>query len=112
MNMSRDAPTTTAGQKPGATPIADVLEAYGLSCGRLEPLIAQRLRALAPGQVLEIRSDRSEARDGIGAWVWLAGHVLVAVEDDGPARARYYVKKKEHVPSNMRAHTFDGKQEE
>jgi TusA-related sulfurtransferase len=73
---------------------ADTLDAYGLSCGRLEPLIAQRLRVLAPGQVLEIRSDQPEARDGIGAWVWLTGHALVAVEDEEPPRARYYVKKK------------------
>jgi len=97
-----------------ATPrsIADTLDAYGLSCGCLEPLIAKRLRALAPGQVLEIRSDRPEARDGIRAWVWLTGHALIAVEDGQPPRARYYVKKKEHVPSDASAQTFDGKQEE
>ena len=91
---------------------ADTLDAYGLSCGRLEPLIAQRLRALAPGQVLEIRSDRPEARDGIWSWVWLTGHALIAVEDDGPSRARYYVKKKRHLPSDVSAHTFDDRQKE
>jgi TusA-related sulfurtransferase len=71
-----------------------VLEAYGLSCGRLEPLIAQHLRALEPGEVLEIRSDQPEAADGIGAWVWLTGHALIATERDEPPRARYYVRKK------------------
>jgi TusA-related sulfurtransferase len=78
------------------TPLAAAsLDAYGLSCGSLEPLIAQRLRALAPGEVLEIRSDMQEAADGIGAWTWLTGHALVAVEKDEPApRARYYVRKK------------------
>ena len=111
MNAPPSAPGTTV-HEPGAIPIADTLEAYGLSCGRLEPLVAQRLRALTPGQVLEIRSDRPEAKDGIVAWVWLTGHALIAVVDDGPPRARYYVKKKEHVPSDVRAHTFDGKQEE
>jgi TusA-related sulfurtransferase len=70
------------------------IDAYGLTCGSLEPLIAQQLRALAPGDVLEIRSDQEEAADGIAAWVWLTGHALVAIEKDDPPRARYYVQKK------------------
>lgn len=90
-SQDRGAPAGT-----DAPPVAaDTLEAYGLSCGRLEPLIAQRLRALAPGDVLEVRSDQPEARDGIRAWVWLTGHTLVAVETDAPPRARYYVRKKD-----------------
>ena len=82
------------------TPVAAAtLEAYGLTCGALEPLIAKRLRELAPGEVLEIRSDQEEAADGIRAWTSLAGHTLVAVEQDGPApRARYYVRKKTAPP--------------
>ena len=88
-----DQQATPAGSAP---PIpAATLDAYGLSCGSLEPLIAQRLRALAPGEVLEIRSDMEEAAEGIRAWVWLAGHALVATQKDEPApRARYYVRKK------------------
>lgn len=74
---------------------AAVIDAYGLTCGGLEPLIARHLRTLAPGEVLEIRSDQPEAADGIGAWVWLTGHSLIAVaRDDPPPRARYYVRKK------------------
>jgi TusA-related sulfurtransferase len=80
---------------PGPPLPAATLEAYGLTCGSLEPLIAQYLRSLAPGDVLEIRSDMEEAADGIGAWVWLAGHALVAIQkDEPPPRARYYVRKK------------------
>lgn len=74
--------------------VSDTLEAYGLTCGSLEPLIAKPLRALAPGDILEIRSDQPEARDGIASWVWLTGHALIAVEAEEPPRARYYVKKK------------------
>jgi TusA-related sulfurtransferase len=74
---------------------AAVVDACGLTCGALEPLIARHLRALDPGEVLEIRSDRQEAADGIGAWVWLTGHALIAVVEDEPApHARYYVRKK------------------
>ena len=75
--------------------VADMLEAYGVTCGTLEPMIAKRLRVLAPGEVLEVRSDMPEARDGIASWVWLTGHTLLAVEEDQEApRARYYVRKK------------------
>jgi TusA-related sulfurtransferase len=77
---------------------AATLEAYGLTCGSLEPLIAQHLRALSPGDVLEVRSDMEEAAEGIAAWVWLAGHALVAIEKEEPLpRARYYVQKKTPV---------------
>jgi TusA-related sulfurtransferase len=69
------------------------IDASGLSCGELEPLIARTLRALTPGQVLEIRADRPEARDGIGAWVWLTGHTLLRVAQEDGAYSRYYVRK-------------------
>jgi len=35
-----------------------------------------------------------EAADGIASWVRLSGHALVAVDDEAPRGARYYVKKK------------------
>jgi TusA-related sulfurtransferase len=82
-------------ESPRAPVSAATLEAYGMTCGSLEPLIARHLRTLAPGDVLEVRSDMEEAADGIRAWVWLAGHTLVAVQKDEPEpRARYYVRKK------------------
>lgn len=71
------------------------LNACGLTCGTLESLIASRLRALAPGEVLEIRSDQQEAADGVSAWVRLSGNALVTVEEDWTSRcARYFVRKK------------------
>ena len=65
---------------------AAMLNACGLTCGSLEALIASRLRALAPGELLEIRSDREEAADGVRAWVRLTGHTLVMVEKDWSSR--------------------------
>jgi TusA-related sulfurtransferase len=80
---SPDTPTSTA-----------IFEANGLTCGVLEPAIAAHLRRLSSGDVLEIRSDRTEA-DGISAWVSLAGHTLIAVEHDPQQdRGRYFVRKK------------------
>jgi TusA-related sulfurtransferase len=74
---------------------AATLDACDLTCGSLEPHIAQRLRALAPGDVLEILSNRSESAEGIRAWVSLTGHTLVAVTTDESSRlARYFVRKK------------------
>jgi TusA-related sulfurtransferase len=88
------APSSTPGPRETAAPAA-ILEADGLTCGVLEPLIATHLRRLAPGEVLEIRSDRTEAADGIGAWVSLTGHTLVAIEHDQRQHGvRYFVRKK------------------
>jgi TusA-related sulfurtransferase len=73
---------------------ADTLDASGLTCGRLEPLIAQRMRLLAPGEVLEIRADQPEAKGAIDAWVSLTGHAVVAERQDDAPHVRYYVRKK------------------
>jgi TusA-related sulfurtransferase len=100
MSVPRNAQEATP-ERPARPVAAATLDACGLTCGSLEPLIAQQLRALAPGDVLEVRSDMAEAADGIGAWVWLTGHTLVAIESDEPApRARYYVRKKTAQPSS------------
>jgi TusA-related sulfurtransferase len=74
---------------------AAMLNACGLTCGSLEAQMASRLRVLAPGEVLEVLSDRQEDADGVSAWIRLSGHALVAVEKDWSSRcARYFVRKK------------------
>jgi TusA-related sulfurtransferase len=94
MNVLPDIQDSTVDQCQRPAP-ATTLDACGLTCGGLEPLIAQHLRALAPGEVLEIQSDRGEAADGIRAWIALTGHTLVRVETDQSSRsARYFVRKK------------------
>ena len=73
---------------------AATVDVCGLTCGGLEPLLATHLRALAPGDVLEVQSDRGEAYDGILAWLWLTGHTLLRVETDSSSRrVRYFVRK-------------------
>lgn len=72
-----------------------MLHTDGLTCGTLEPLIAKNLRALAPGQVLEIRSDRKEAAEGIISWLNLTGNTLVKVSvDTKSGQTRHFVRKK------------------
>jgi TusA-related sulfurtransferase len=94
MSVPHDIHDATPEHRQTSAPAA-MLTVYGLTCGSLEPLIAQHLRALAPGEVLEIRSDREEAADSIRAWVRLTGHTLVTVEKDPLSpRARYFVRKK------------------
>jgi TusA-related sulfurtransferase len=78
---------------PFPTPAA-TLDADGLTCGSLEPLIAQHLRPLAPGDVLEVHSDRAEAADGIRAWVSLTGHTLVKIQTASSRRTTYFIRKK------------------
>jgi TusA-related sulfurtransferase len=74
---------------------AMTIDVCALTCSMLELTIAKELRALAPGDVLEVRSDRTEAGDGIRAWVGLAGHTLMAVEKDPSSNlSTYFIRKK------------------
>ncbi len=41
------------------------MESYGESCGVLEPRLWATMRGMRRGEVLEVRSDRPEAREGI-----------------------------------------------
>jgi len=94
MSVLPNADHSRSGQPDSSGPAA-ILDACGVTCGCLEQLIATEMRRLAPGDVLEIRADRTEAADGIAAWVRLTGHTLVAIERGEPVpRARYLVRKK------------------
>jgi len=76
-------------------PAADaVLDAPGSSCAALTPRIKARIRALASGQVLEVRSDDPAARVGVPAWSRLTGNPLEAVVEDDAERTRFYLRRK------------------
>lgn len=53
------------------------LDAPGLACVDLTPLIASTMRDLQPGQVLEVHTDDPAARVGVPAWCRLTGNPLV-----------------------------------
>ena len=71
-----------------------VLDAPGSSCANLTPLIRARIRELASGQLLEVRSDDPAAREGVPAWSRLTGNLLEAVVEDDAERTRFYLRRK------------------
>jgi TusA-related sulfurtransferase len=78
-----------------APPRADaMMEAYGQSCGVLEPRLWARMREMHSGEVLEVRSDEPAAREGIPSWSWLTGNELVAVVHEDARRTRFYLRRK------------------
>ena len=72
----------------------DVLFADGESCSTLTPLIKARMRQMASGQVLEVRTDDPSALDGIPAWSRLTGEDLLDISEEEGQPTRFYLRKK------------------
>jgi tRNA 2-thiouridine synthesizing protein A len=76
-------------------PPADAtLDAAGASCATLTPLIRARLRDLAAGAVLEVRTDDPSARVDVPAWSRLTGNELLAAVAEDAAHTRFFLRKK------------------
>lgn len=75
------------------------LDAPGLACIDLTPLIAQTMRGLAPGQVLRVHTDDPAARHGVPAWCRLTRNPLLHTSEDqagGPTpTTTFHIAKKE-----------------
>lgn len=78
-----------------------VLDAPGLACIDLTPLIATTMRQLQPGQVLAVHTDDPAARVGVPAWCRLTHNPLLATsqEPDGPANQTIFHIAKKDIPS-------------
>lgn len=78
---------------------ARTLDAPGLACIDLTPLIAQTMRELEPGQVLHVHTDDPSAHVGVPAWCRLTRHTLLGtseVQTDGPTpRITFSIAKKD-----------------
>ncbi len=90
--------TVSPAEASQATPVLPtpdaVLDGYGELCGTLEPAMKLAMRALASGQVLEVRADDPAARLGVPAWSRLAGHsLLTTIEEDG-RHTRFFLRKR------------------
>jgi TusA-related sulfurtransferase len=57
------------------------LNAPGMACIDLTPLIAKAMRDLQPGEVLEVHTDDPAARVGVPAWCRLTANRLVHTSD-------------------------------
>lgn len=80
---------------PETPPAADAtLDAAGASCATLTPLIRAKLRELAGGAVLEVRTDDPSARVDVPAWSRLTGNELLAAVEEDAAHTRFFVRKK------------------
>ena len=72
------------------------LDAPGLACVDLTPLIAKTMRDLQPGEVLEVHTDDPAARVGVPAWCRLTGNRLVHAHDRPTHhRTTFHIAKKE-----------------
>lgn len=75
------------------------LDAPGLACVDLTPLIAQAIRTLEPGQVLQVHTDDPAARVGVPAWCRLTQNVLVETHADplgrSPDRTTFHIARKQ-----------------
>ena len=75
------------------------LDAPGLACVDLTPLIASTMRDLQPGQVLEVHTDDPAARVGVPAWCRLTRNPLVqttAVSSLPDNQTIFHIAKREH----------------
>jgi TusA-related sulfurtransferase len=71
-----------------------VLDATGATCANLTPLIKATIRDLASGQVLEVRTDEPEAREGVPAWSRLTGNPLLATVETEDGQTHFYLRRK------------------
>jgi arsenite methyltransferase len=91
---------TFRAEKPVTTP-QRTLDAPGLACVDLTPLIAKTMRELEPGEVLAVRTDDPAARVGVPAWCRLTGNRLVQTRpdhtdtDQPTTQTTFHIAKKE-----------------
>jgi tRNA 2-thiouridine synthesizing protein A len=86
------------------TPMPDrVLDAPGMTCISLTPLIASTMAELAPSALLEVRTDDPAAREGVPAWCRLTRHRLIHTSlgtEAGPTADQtvFHIVKRENQP--------------
>jgi tRNA 2-thiouridine synthesizing protein A len=73
------------------------LDAPGLACIDLTPLIASTMREMNPDEILEVHTDDPAARVGVPAWCRLTRNPLVYSDeliDTSPNHTTFLIAKK------------------
>lgn len=86
------APDTGEVGEAALTPHTTV-DAPGMACIDLTPLIARAMRPLQPGQVLAVHTDDPAARAGVPAWCRLTGNPLLLTSGE-PDHTTFHIAKK------------------
>ena len=68
------------------------LDCRGLSCPMPIVKLAQKIKELQPGQVLELLADDSGAKDDVPAWCKRTGNELLNVSEKNEVLA-FFIKK-------------------
>jgi tRNA 2-thiouridine synthesizing protein A len=84
--------------RPSLHPIADaILDAPGLACISLTPLVKTTIRDMVIGAVLEVRTDDPAAREGIPSWCRLTRNTLLDSVEHDAIRTTFSIQ---HTPNN------------
>lgn len=76
-------------------PTSEVLDAPGLACISLTPLVKRTISEMAPGTVLEVRTDDPAAREGIPAWCRLTKNALLETVEVDAERTHFHIEAKQ-----------------
>jgi len=74
------------------------LDAPGLACIDLTPLIASTMREMKPTEILEVHTDDPAARVGVPAWCRLTHNPLVYSDEyvnPSPDNTTFFIAKKD-----------------
>jgi TusA-related sulfurtransferase len=83
-------------QNPDSIPEPVVtLDGAGESCATFTPLVAARMRELAPGTRLDVLTDDESAPEALASWARLTGNDLLLIHEEGDGRRRFLLRRKQ-----------------
>ena len=74
-----------------------VLDAPGIACVTLTPLVSKTIKNLPPGAVLEVRSDDPASLEGVPSWCRLTNNQLISTVEHDQHRSTFFIQHKAHA---------------